>query len=154
MKTSIPGLFLDSELNGLSRFQIRTAVAQGQLFLHGAHLAAWQPAGHQPVLWLSGSSWFQAGRPIRGGVPICFPWFGPHPQDPALPAHGYARLQEWQLQQTQADDDGTLRLVLQTVVGNFQLRYEICPGAELSLQLVCQLSPDATEPENASNALQ
>lgn len=153
MKTSVPGLFLDSGLNGLSRFQIRTATAQGQLFLHGAHLAAWQPAGHQPVLWLSGSSWFQPGRPIRGGVPICFPWFGPHPQDPALPAHGSARLQEWQLQQTQADDDGTLRLVLQTVVGNFQLRYEICPGAELSLQLDCQLSPDATEPEKFEAAL-
>ena len=57
------------------------ALCTAEMYLHGAHVCRWQPRGHpHPVLWMSGRSWFEAGRAIRGGVPICFPWFGPNAQ--------------------------------------------------------------------------
>lgn len=153
MRTSIPGLLLDSGPNGLSRLRVQTDSASGELYLHGAHLTSWQPAGHQPVLWLSGSSWFESGKPIRGGVPICFPWFGPHPQDASLPAHGSARLQEWQLQSAASAEDGGVQLALQTETGNFLLRYELNLGRELELRLTCELPATAAAAERFEAAL-
>lgn len=62
----------------------------------GAHALAWQPAGHRPVLWVSALSEFRAGRAVRGGVPVVFPWFGRGPDDDRSPSHGYGRVTEWQ----------------------------------------------------------
>jgi glucose-6-phosphate 1-epimerase len=78
--------------------EVETPQAAAQIYFHGAHVARWQPAeAAAPVLWMSAHSLFEAGKPIRGGVPICFPWFGPHAEDPAAPAHGFARTSEWAL---------------------------------------------------------
>ena len=55
-------------------------------------------------------SYFREDRAIRGGVPICFPWFGPHPSDPTAPAHGFARLADWTLVDSSDDPDATVRL--------------------------------------------
>lgn len=153
MKTSVPGLLLGSGPNGLSRFQVQSELASAELYLHGAHLTAWQPAGQRPVLWLSGASWFEPGKPIRGGVPICFPWFGPNSQDSSLPAHGTARLREWQLQTAAAAGDGVISLLLQETIGSFQLRYELGIGRELDLRLTCQLSESAAAAERFEAAL-
>ncbi|KAB8313773.1 D-hexose-6-phosphate mutarotase [Erwinia endophytica] len=67
---------------------VRAAVA-----LQGAHLLAWQPRGEKPVIWLSEKTAWRTGKAIRGGVPICWPWFGPAGQ----PAHGFARSLPWTL---------------------------------------------------------
>ena len=50
---------------------------------------------------MSGSSLFAENKPIRGGVPICFPWFGPREGDPKSPAHGFARLTDWSVVKTE-----------------------------------------------------
>lgn len=77
--------------------------------LQGAHLIAWQPAGEQPVLWLSDVSEFKDGVAIRGGVPICWPWFG----KVASPNHGFARILPWRLDVHQEDEQNvTLSLSL------------------------------------------
>ncbi|WP_413732844.1 D-hexose-6-phosphate mutarotase [Sodalis sp. RH20] len=68
--------------------------------LQGAHLVAWQPAGEEPVLWLSDSSEFKDGVAIRGGVPVCWPWFG----KVASPNHGFARILPWHLDVHQEND--------------------------------------------------
>lgn len=65
------------------------------VFLHGAHVTGWAPAGREHVLWLSGTSKYAADAAIRGGVPICFPWFGAGLTGDRKPAHGFARLSEW-----------------------------------------------------------
>lgn len=67
------------------------------VFDHGAHVWSYQPAGQAPVLWQSASSWFEDGQPIRGGVPVCFPWFGPGRSGDLKPGHGFVRLQPWHL---------------------------------------------------------
>ncbi len=90
---------------GLGRVQVKTPRVQGEIYLHGAHVTAWQPEGQVPVLWVSRESQFKSSAPIRGGVPICFPWFGAHATDASAPAHGFARLRQWRLTDAAADGD-------------------------------------------------
>lgn len=79
-----------------------------EIALYGAHLLSWRPLGHGPVLWLSrGVERVGPGKPIRGGIPICWPWFGPHPSQPKLPGHGFARLRRWRLMQTEYEQQRT-----------------------------------------------
>ena len=65
--------------------------------LQGAQLLEFRPHGQNNWLWLSPLSNFEPGKAIRGGIPICLPWFGVHQQNPQLPKHGIARTQQWQL---------------------------------------------------------
>lgn len=98
---------LQSGWGGLPVLELRFNGAEAQVYLHGGHVLHYQPAGQPPVLWQSGKSFFEPGKPIRGGIPICWPWFGPHPNDPKQPAHGVARLIEWELVHTMATAEST-----------------------------------------------
>ena len=97
----------------MPRLTVANAHASAQVYLHGAHVTAWQPAGRGPVLWMSRHSQWADGKPIRGGVPICFPWFGPHAADRTAPGHGYARLADWTLIQARDDERGDTTLAFQ-----------------------------------------
>lgn len=97
---------------GLMAARVDNAHARATIALHGGHVVAFQPHGQAPVLWLSGKSRFETGAPIRGGIPICWPWFGNHPSDPKAPFHGFARLQDWEVVQTAAAADGSTHLDL------------------------------------------
>ena len=79
--------------NGLRVLKVRNEAAEAVIALHGAHVLSYKPAGEREVLWLSQKSWHEAGKPIRGGIPVCWPWFGPAQEPP----HGVARLTEWAL---------------------------------------------------------
>ena len=81
---------------GLRYLELLCNGAEAHVYLHGAHVLHYQPAGQAPVLWHSQKSWFEANKPIRGGIPVCWPWFGPHPSDTTQPAHGFVRLAEWE----------------------------------------------------------
>ncbi len=75
--------------------------------LQGAHLLSWKPLGEDEVLWLSDNTPFKHGVALRGGVPICWPWFGPAAQQ-GLPAHGFARNLPWALKAHNEDDNGVV----------------------------------------------
>jgi len=60
---------------GLARVEINTPLAHGEIYLHGAHVTSWRPAGSEEVLFLGTKSRWEEGQAIRGGIPICFPWF-------------------------------------------------------------------------------
>ena len=83
----------------ISHPKVRAAIT-----LQGAHLIAWQPSGEKPVIWLSDKTPFLPGKAIRGGVPICWPWFGPADE----PAHGFARNQTWTLSARDENDEGVI----------------------------------------------
>ena len=69
--------------------------------MQGGHVMHWQPkAATQPVLWLSSNARYTEGRSIRGGIPICWPWFGAHPTDSSYCPHGFARVIPWKVLQT------------------------------------------------------
>ncbi|QJT80338.1 D-hexose-6-phosphate mutarotase [Kosakonia sp. MUSA4] len=75
--------------------------------LQGAHLLSWKPQSEQEVLWLSGNTPFKDGVAIRGGIPVCWPWFGPAKQQ-GLPAHGFARNLPWTLKAHNEDANGVV----------------------------------------------
>src|SRR5271154_4025956 len=77
---------------GLPKVVVTTNVSTAEIYLHGAHVAGFQKNGEPPLLFLSRLSRFAPGESIRGGVPVCFPWFGSREGDVA---HGFARLAEW-----------------------------------------------------------
>ena len=85
--------------------------ATASIALHGAQIFHFQPKYQQPVLWCSQSADFAEGRPIRGGVPICWPWFGQH-TNPKFPAHGFARNHFWQCDSIEQLDNGETELQL------------------------------------------
>lgn len=118
------------------------------MYLQGAHLTQWQPAGHDPVIFLSRKSEFAVGKPIRGGIPIAFPWFAADSKQDRIdghpgPAHGFARIQEWTLESAQRSARGfalKLRLgptQLSRAMGfaDFLLTLDVSVAATLTMQL-------------------
>jgi len=125
---------------GLPLVKITTHWSTASLYLLGAHVSSFQKNDAPPLLFMSAKSRFAAGQPIRGGVPICFPWFGNRDGEPA---HGFARLAEWQLIQTHATDDGivTLILALPPVPGreayaSLSTQFTLTVGETLTMQLI------------------
>ena len=101
------------EANGLVVAEISNAQATASLCLQGAHLMNWQPKSQSvPVVWLSRDAKLAAGKSIRGGVPVCWPWFGAHATEAGFPAHGYARTAPWQMIESGSEPDGATRLAL------------------------------------------
>ena len=158
---ALPGhLAIDTPPHGLTRLTVRNAHAEAEVHLLGAHVTRFQPHGGQPVLWMSAQSQFQAGKPLRGGIPICWPWFGPHPGDTTQPIHGFVRTRDWELLETVALPDGGTRIVLglrsdehtrRVWPHDFVLRYTITVGATLELAL--RVENPGTAPFTCSEAL-
>ena len=85
----------DAGAGGLTRLVVTTEHADAHVYLHVPDVTHYQPCGQPAVLWVSERTAFQIDRPIRGGVPVIFPWFGPKRDDPSQPLHGFARVREW-----------------------------------------------------------
>ncbi len=145
---------------GLRSLAICNRHARARIFLQGAHVAEWRPVGHEEGLWTSVRSLFEPGKPIRGGIPICFPWFGPHPTRSDLPPHGFARLLPWTL--TGAEDlaDGRTRVTLALRSSDetraiwpheFALSLSVVVGATLALELA--VTNEGTTPISFEEAL-
>ena len=134
---------------GLLCAQVSTSACTATVYLHGAHLTHWQPAGEKPVIFLSEQSAFQENKAIRGGVPVIFPWFGARQwaADGTArsdgPQHGFARTAVWDvafaatvgedlhLTLTLAPDEASRALGYD----GFQLAYELVLGRTLRLKL-------------------
>ncbi len=101
--------FIDGP-GGLPVASIRSPLGSADIALHGAHVLSYRPAGHLPVLWLSRQARYEPGKPIRGGVPVCWPWFGSHPQDSARPFHGFARIRDWRVAGSGVTASGEIEL--------------------------------------------
>jgi len=84
--------------SGLSKVVVTSQVATGEIYLHGSHVTAWAPAGARQVLFCSPNSLFMDGKAIRGGIPVCYPWFGDKSDNPTAPAHGLVRTRAWKLE--------------------------------------------------------
>jgi glucose-6-phosphate 1-epimerase len=153
MNPSLPsGVVLDSGRGGLRRLSVDTGICTAELYLHGAHLCRWQPRSQpHPVLWMSEASRFEAGAPIRGGVPICFPWFGPRAGDASAPVHGVARISAWNMDGATLEADGSVNVRLSLDCGalasphvphDLRLAYELRLGRDLSMALTVRNPSD------------
>ncbi|GLP96561.1 D-hexose-6-phosphate mutarotase [Paraferrimonas sedimenticola] len=97
---------------GLEYLLIDTPLCRAEVYLQGAQLASFTPKGAAPILWMSDSEHKKPGFGLRGGVPICWPWFGMHEQADH-PQHGFARKLIWQLVDQQQRADGSVLLTLE-----------------------------------------
>ncbi len=125
---------------GLPLVKIVTPHSAAEIYLHGAHVASFQKNGEPPLIFMSAKSFFAAGKAIRGGVPICFPWFGNRDGEPS---HGFARLAEWRLVKTAAAPDGavTVHFALPPVPGreawkNLRTEFVVTVAETLTMELV------------------
>lgn len=111
---AIPGQLRFQPLgDGLVAADITNAQASATLCLQGGHLLSWQPVSTpEPVIWMSSAAKFAPKQPIRGGIPVCWPWFGAHGSDATFPTHGFARTQPWHVTGTRALEDDSTEIAL------------------------------------------
>ncbi len=103
-------LYPNSKGTGLPLIQVQTPLCNAVIALQGAQLLQFSTANEKPLLWLSPHCDFTAGVALRGGIPICLPWFGINANDPKKPKHGFARNQIWQLSSAALSIDGAAEL--------------------------------------------
>ncbi len=101
--------------NGFVMVNVSNSHASATIAMQGAHLMSFQPKDAEPLIWLSPEAKLAAGKSIRGGVPACWPWFGPHQSEHQLPAHGFARTVPWRLNQLHALPNGETRLEFELI---------------------------------------
>ncbi len=134
------GVTFNNGNGGLPRIAVQTPASDAEIYLQGAHVTKFQRKGEAPLLFLSEKSRFEKGQPIRGGVPIIFPWFGARE---GKPMHGFARTQTWELKEILTHTHGdavTLQLSLPKApeaaeFPEFSAEYFVTVGETLSLEL-------------------
>ncbi|MEI6178253.1 MAG: D-hexose-6-phosphate mutarotase [Verrucomicrobiota bacterium] len=118
---------------GLQEIQIHSDRSTASIYLHGAHVTHFQKNGEAPLLFMSEASEFRNNHPIRGGVPVIFPWFGPR-VDSAI--HGTARVAEWELLETKVLPDSSILLHFRLPSNDpCKVDYRVTVGSSLTLEL-------------------
>jgi glucose-6-phosphate 1-epimerase len=142
----IPGkLDLGQGPGGLGTVEITTPYSSASITLLGAHVTHFALNGEEPLIFMS-SGQYLANKPIRGGVPVIFPWFGPRQGYPDAPSHGFARTQNWELEATKELEDGSVQATFKlqptkTSVdlwpegGEWVPRHRITVGKTLTMEL-------------------
>jgi glucose-6-phosphate 1-epimerase len=128
---------------GMPHARLRAGRHGSEVALQGGHVVRYGAEGEPPILWASRQALYAPGKAIRGGVPVCWPWFGPHPADPAKPAHGFARTRLWEVTGGGESADGVwLRLGLRSDEATlalwphpFALELTVTVGPRLQLTL-------------------
>ena len=142
---------------GLPVIDIQTPHASARVALQGAQVLTWQPTGQKPVLWVSKATVYAPGKGARGGVPVCWPWFGARA---GLPAHGFVRTRLWEMRETRLDAAGQVVLHLGTADDAstralwdhaFDLELVVTVGQTLSMALVTRNT--GTAPFTITDAL-
>ncbi len=111
----IPGQIVFEPAGGLTVAAVSNSLATATIALQGAHLMTWAPRGQRPVIWLSRAATLAPGKSIRGGAPVCWPWFGPHATESKFPGHGYARTVPWEVIETGVLPSGATQLAFRLV---------------------------------------
>ncbi len=142
---AIPGVLgFEKTASGMMLARVTTPTAKATVYMQGAHLTDWQPVGQRPVLFLSAKSAMTPGKPIRGGVPVIFPWFSERHDGKTGPQHGFARTTVWEMAfAATAGDDLHLTFTLEPTdesrelgFDHFKLAYKMTIGKTLTLELV------------------
>ena len=154
-----PGIDLFTGKGGLPFIKINNKFATAEISLMGGHIVSYTPAGERPVLWMSEKSMYRAGNPLRGGIPVCWPWFGAA-SDAGLPDHGFARISDWNIKDVSQLADGAtqIELVLDSAKStismakwDFRLEMKITVGKSLAVALTMYNSSDT--PQKITSAL-
>lgn len=104
--------------------EITNEHASALISLQGAHLLSWKPNNQQEVIWLSNEASFSVGKSVRGGIPICWPWFGAHESSTTYPAHGFARTVFWQVTNTALLENGDIEIYFKLETNELPEKYQ------------------------------
>lgn len=131
---------------GFPCIDIRNARAQALICVYSAQVLSYRPAGEaEDLLFVSDAAYYQAGKAIKGGVPVCWPWFGPDPEGKGRPAHGFVRNRFWSVLATASLPNGDTQVSLRLVDSEetralwppaFALTLVVTVGDTLSLELI------------------
>ncbi len=131
--------FLDGQ-GELPMLEISTPWSRAEIYLLGAHVTQFKKKDEPPLLFLSQCSRFAEGHPIRGGIPVIFPWFGPRE---GLTQHGFARNKSWELKELAPAADGSVSARFRLPHGPeaaafppFSADYVVTVNQALSLKLI------------------
>ncbi len=137
--------------------EIQNDQASATISLQGAHLLSWVPAGEEEVIWLSEDATFVPGKSVRGGVPVCWPWFGAHESNVSYPAHGFARTTLWQVTNTQQLSAGetqiTFKLDTSELDDHIQNMWPTATVAEYTLTIANTLTIEFTTFNNSDQPI-
>ncbi len=145
---------------GLTLIDISNEHSTATIALQGAQVLTWSLHDAVPVIWLSPEAKYVADKSVRGGAPICWPWFGPHATEAGFPGHGYARTSEWKVLKTETLADGATRVLFHLVENSGSrnywpyttpLAYEVTIGEHLEMELVT--TNDGSSPVIITEAL-
>jgi D-hexose-6-phosphate mutarotase len=132
-------VFIDGR-GELPMLEVSTAWSTAEIYLHGAHVTHFRKKGESPLLFLSQCSRFAENEPIRGGIPVIFPWFGPRE---GMPQHGFVRLKNWELKEVAPAPDGSVsvRFCLPeypeaSAFSPFSVEYVVTVSESLGLELL------------------
>lgn len=115
--------------------RINTPKAKALISTHAGQVLSYQPAGEEDIMFLSTKAYYQDGKAIKGGAPICWPWFGPDPEGKGRPGHGFVRNRPWKIIGTQAVSDNSVKVTLE--LSDTPETMEIWPHAfELTQEIV------------------
>lgn len=139
------------EAHGLKALRLRANGSEAVVYLHGAHVASFRTMEHGELLWVSEKAVYAPGKAIRGGVPICFPWFGAHPSQSSFPAHGFARTLEFRVEGSALHGDNVVaelslsssEQTLALFPHAFKARLRVSVGRELGLSFDVENTGDA-----------
>jgi dihydroxy-acid dehydratase len=151
---AIPGqLGFRTGAGGLTYVDIDNHGGRATICLQGAHVVSYRPKSQQePVVWVSDAAKFAPGKSIRGGVPVCWPWFGAHETEAGYPAHGFARTVDWAVIDTRRRNDARTEITLQLVDNETtrkqwphacRLTLTVCVGEKLEVKLTTTNTSDA-----------
>ena len=109
-KFNVPGVSFSKLDSGLEIVSITNKYASAKITTNGAHIFEYIPAGEKNLLWVSKKAFFAPGKPIRGGVPVCWPWFGASFVE-GRPSHGFVRKETWEISEISELSSGATKLV-------------------------------------------
>ena len=141
----LDGKIIFTENKGLVKLSAQTQFSKLECYLHGAHITSFVMNNAEDLLWLSPLALFEKGKAIRGGIPICWPWFGKHPSSSSLQQHGFARNSIFDVKATKELENGDLQIALVLTANeatmkvwpyHFSLELHITAGMSLSIELV------------------
>lgn len=144
---AIPGqLKFIQGAGGLPFIEVTTANSSALISVYAGQVLSFRPAGEMDdLMFLSEKAYYQTGKAIKGGAPVCWPWFGADPQGLGRPAHGFVRNRMWNVVATEITVSGAIRVILgledtpETIEiwpQSFTLMLEITVGKSLNLELV------------------
>jgi len=129
---------------GMPVAEVDNKFGKASIALQGAHVLGYQAKGAEPLVWMSPEATYAPGKSLRGGVPVCWPWFGPHGSDSNLPGHGPARTVDWQPVASEAQSGGGTKLSFELIktekiseqcAHDLNVRLHVTVGESLRLEL-------------------